>query len=80
MDSTLKSFLDMKKNLVLDTKLPSVKKQKTAVVKGPKTGPEVQHDTDPYRRFANSCIKDKPSKKDLVEKIEQFIQAEEAKL
>jgi Lon protease-like protein len=49
-------------------------------VKGPKTGPEVQHDADPYRRFANSCIKDKPSKKDLVEKIEQFIQAEEAKL
>jgi len=80
MDSGLKNFLDTKKNLVLDTKLPGVKKQKTQVVKPEKNMLEKPTESDPYRAFANSVVKDKPSKKDLIEKIEVFIQAEEAKL
>ena len=80
MDQGLKNFLNAGKNLVLDTKLEGAKKQKTAV---PKPGKEMLDrpvESDPYKRFAATCIKDKPSKKDLVEKLEQFIQAEEAKL
>ena len=80
MDSGLKNFLDAKKNLVLDTKIPGVKKQKTSVPKPGKEMLDKPLDADPFRRFAASAIKDKPSKKDLVEKLEQFIQAEEAKL
>jgi hypothetical protein len=80
MDAGLKNFLDLKKNLILDTKLPGLKKQKTQVVKPDKNDMHRPLDPDQYRAFANSVIKDKPSKKDLIEKIEVFIQAEEAKL
>ena len=37
-------------------------------------------ESDPYKRFASMAIKEKPAKKDLVEKMQQFITAEEAKL
>jgi hypothetical protein len=80
MDQNLKNFLEQKKNLILDTKIPAIRKQKTAV---PKPGKEMMDkpvEGDPYRRFANTVIKDKPSKKDLIEKIQSFIDAEEAKL
>jgi hypothetical protein len=80
MDSGLRNFLDTKKNLVLDTKLPAVRKQKTEVPKPPKEMMEKPIENDPYRKFANSCIKDKPSKKDIIEKIQSFIDAEEALL
>lgn len=80
MDQGLKNFLNAGKNLILDTKLEGAKKQKTAVPKPGKEMLDKPLDPDPYRRFAATYIKDKPSKKDLVEKLEQFIQAEEAKL
>ena len=80
MDTGLKNFLDTKKNLILDTKLPGKLKQKTQVVKPNKNDMHKPLDPDQYRAFANTVIKDKPSKKDLIEKIELFIQAEEAKL
>ena len=80
MDSGLKSFLDTKKNLVLDTKLPAVRKQKTEVPKVPKSMQERPIENDPYRKFANTVIKDKPTKKDIIEKIQSFIDAEEALL
>lgn len=80
MDSGLKHFLDTKKNLVLDTKLPAIRRQKTEVPKVPKEMMERPIENDPYRKFANSVIKDKPTKKDLIEKIQSFIDAEEAKL
>jgi len=80
MDTGLKNFLDAKRNLILDTKLPGVKKQKTQVVKPDKHMLERPLEKDEYKRFAETTIKDKPSKKDLIEKIELFIQAEEAKL
>ena len=79
MDANLKNFLEQKKNLIIDTKIPAIKKQKTAV---PKAGKDMDHpiENDPYKRFANSAIKDLPSKKDIIEKIQSFIEAEEAKL
>jgi len=80
MDSGLKHFLDTKKNLIMDTKLPAIRKQKTEVPKVPKHMQERDLDTDPYRRLANATIKELPSKKDLIEKFQQFIDAEEAKL
>ena len=80
MDSGLRNFLDTKKNLILDTKIPAIRKQKTEVPKPPKEMMEKPVENDPYRKFANSCIKDKPSKKDIIEKIESFITAAEALL
>jgi hypothetical protein len=80
MDATLKNFLQMKKNLILDTKLPAIRKQQTVVPKTPKGMMDKPLDADPYRRFATSAIKEKPSKKDIVEKIQSFIDAAEAML
>lgn len=79
MDANLKNFLEQKKNLVSDTKIPSTRKQKTTVPK-PGTAMDKPVDSDPYRRFASMAIKDKPSKKDLIEKVQQFIDAAEALL
>ena len=80
MDSGLRNFLETKKNLILDTKLPSIRKQKTEVPKVPKSMQERPIENDPYKKFANTVIKDKPTKKDIIEKIQSFIDAEEAKL
>ena len=80
MDANLKNFLEQKKNLIMDTKIPSAKKQKTVTVKPGKGNLDKPIETDPHRRFANMVIKDKPSKKDLVEKIQEFITSEEALL
>jgi hypothetical protein len=80
MDSVLKNFLEQKKCLVSDTKIPSTKKQSVVVPKPGKGMVDKPVEGDPYKRFANSVIKDKPSKKDLVEKIQAFITSEEAKL
>jgi hypothetical protein len=80
MDPTLKTFLDLKKSLVLDTKLPAISKQKSGVPKVPKHMMEKSLEADPYKRLANSVIKELPSKTDLIERFEQFITAEEAKL
>jgi hypothetical protein len=80
MDSNLKQFLDAKKNLVVNTKIPAIYKQKTAVPKPGKGMLDKPIENDPYRRFANMAIKDLPTKKDLVEKMQQFIEAAEALL
>ena len=79
MDANLKQFFDAKKSLITDTKIPAMHKQKTATPKPPKGMAEAL-DQDPFIRFAKSAIKEKPSKKDLIEKMEAFIAAEEAKL
>ena len=80
MDSVLKNFLEQKKNLIGDTKIPSTHKQKTIVPKPGKDMMDKPIDADPYKRLALMAIKEKPSKKYLVEKIQQFITSEEAKL
>lgn len=80
MDSGLKNFLDTKKNLILDTKIPGLRRQKTEVPKPSKEMMERPIENDPYRKFANTVIKDKPTKKDIIEKIESFITAAEALL
>jgi len=79
MDSNLKQFLESKKNLILDTKIPAIRKQKTEVPKPLKTM-DKPIDNDPYRRMVNMRIKDKPSKQDVVDKFQQFITAAEALL
>jgi len=79
MDGNLKNFFDAKKALILDTKIPAIHKQKSTTPKAPKGMTEAL-DQDPYKRFATSVIKDKPTKKDLIEKIQSFIDSEEAKL
>jgi hypothetical protein len=80
MDTTLKHFLESKKNLILDTKIPAVKKQKTEVPKPGKGMLQEPIENDPYKRMAKMIIKDLPSKKDVIEKFQSFITAEEAKL
>ena len=80
MDSVLKGFLEQKKCLVGDTKIPNTKKQKSIVPKVSKGMLNEPVECDPYKRFANSAIKEKPTKKDLVEKIQAFITSEESKL
>lgn len=80
MDSVLKNFLEQKKNLIGDTKIPSTHKQKTIVPKPGRDMLEKPIESDPYKRMAQSVIKEKPAKKDLVEKMQQFITSEEAKL
>ena len=80
MDQGLRNFISSQKSLVLDTKIPGSKKQKSTTPKAGKDMMERPLEADPYKRFANSVIKDLPSKKDLVEKIQQFIDSEEAKL
>jgi len=79
MDTTLKHFLESKKNLVMDTKIPAIKKQKTEVPKPLKTM-DKPIEMDPYRRMVSMIIKDKPSKQDVVDKFQQFITAAEALL
>ena len=78
MDPTLKSFFDTKKSLINDTKIPGSKKQSTKPPKGSQMNKPLEEDH--YKRFATSAIKDLPSKKDLVDKMQQFIDSEEAKL
>jgi hypothetical protein len=80
MDSVLKNFLEQKKNLVGDTKIPAIHKQKTIVPKPGKDMMDKHIESDPYKRLANMVIKEKPAKKDLVEKFQQFITAAEALL
>jgi len=79
MDATLKAFFDAKKSLINDTKIPGSKKQST---KPPKGSQDMNKpvEQDAYKRFALATIKDLPSKKDLVDKMQQFIDSEEAKL
>jgi len=77
MDATLKHFLEGKKNLIMDTKRRGDLKQKT---KTPKGHLEEPIESDPYKRFVTSVIKDKPSKKDLIEKMKVFIDAADAAL
>ena len=79
MDSTLKYFLDQGKALIKDTKTPRQKPTKTKEMKSP-GGLEAKVESDPHKRFSNSVIKDKPSKKDVVEKIQGFITQAEAEL
>jgi len=80
MDANLKNFLDQKKSIITDTKIPAVKKQKTETPKPGKGMMVESTESDPYKRLAMSVVKDLPSKKELIEKFEAFITAEEAKL
>ena len=79
MDATLKAFFDAKKSLINDTKIPGNKKQSTKAPKGSKEMNKPLEE-DHYKRFALATIKDLPNKKDLVEKMQQFIDSEESKL
>lgn len=80
MDANLKNFLDQKKSIIMDTKIPAIKKQKSETPKPGKGMLDGPTELDPYKRLATSVIKDLPTKKDLIEKFESFITAAEAVL
>jgi hypothetical protein len=80
MDANLKQFLESKKSIILDTKIPAIKKQSTTTPKPGKGMMDKPIESDPYKRLALNAIKDKPSKTDLIEKFQSFIEAEESKL
>ena len=79
MDQGLRNFMTSQKSLVLDTKIPGSKKQKSAVPKASEA-PDRSLDPDPFKRFAIKVVKDKLNKKEVVEHFEKFIQEAEAKL
>ena len=79
MDQGLRNFMNSQKSLVLDTKIASSKKQKSAVPKASEA-PDRSLDPDPFKRFAIKVVKDKLNKKEIVEHFEKFIQEAEAKL
>ena len=80
MDVNLKNFLEQKKQLVSDTKLPGSVKQKTVTVKPGKGMMDKPIESDPHKRMVRAIINDKPSKKDLIEKYQAFIESAEAEL
>lgn len=80
MDANLKNFLEQKKNLITDTKIPGAKKQKTMAVKPGKGMMDKPIESDPHKRMVKAIINDKPSKKDVIEKFQGFIEAAEAEL
>jgi len=79
MDQGLRNFISSQKSLVLDTKIPGSKKQKSAVPKASEA-PDRHLDPDPFKRFAIKVVKDKLNKKEVVEHFQKFIEEAEAKL
>lgn len=76
MDSTLKNFLASGKKLLGDTTTARAVDTK----KQPKSLSINDTETDPHRRFVKRVIREKPTKKELVKDLEQFIAAAEAQL
>lgn len=66
------------KRLLLDTKTPKQGKTESKELKGKEMPPPSQD--DPHVAFQKRCIREKLSKKEVVEYFVQFIQAAEAKL
>jgi hypothetical protein len=79
MDQGLRNFISSQKSLVLDTKIPGSKKQKSSPPKASEA-PDRNLEPDPFKRFANKVIKDKLNKKEVVEHFQKFIEEAEAKL
>lgn len=65
------------KRLLVDTKTPKDERTKSKMVKG--KDPEPVNE-DAHVAFQKRCIKEKPSKKEVVEYFKTFIEAAEAKL
>jgi len=79
MDQGLRNFISSQKSLVLDTKIPGSKKQKSAAPKASEA-PDRHLEADPFKRFAIKVVKDKLNKKEVVEHFQKFIEEAEAKL
>lgn len=78
MDSILKDFLTSGKAILADTKRPAVKNTKGGkVTKGEVLG---EMEQDPHRILIRRIIREKPSKKEVVEQFKRFIDAAEAAL
>lgn len=80
MDKHLQELFQSGKRLLLDTKTPKQAKAKTAAVKVKGAAAGGAAIDDPHTSFVRRCIRDKPSKKDVVEMFKTFIEAAEAKL
>lgn len=79
MDQGLRNFINSQRSLILDTKIPGSKKQKSAAPKASEA-PDRNLDPDPFKRFAIKVVKDKLNKKEVVEHFQKFIEEAEAKL
>ena len=75
-DQNFLQFLQSGKKILTDTKTPRRVEPKTKKLPPPKP----DEPTDPHDRFVKKCIKDKPSRKVLLEFFEDTIKSEEAKL
>ena len=69
-------FLQSGRKILTDTKTPRRAEPKTKKLAPPKP----EEPLDPHDRFVKKCIRDKPSKKVLLEFFEDTIKSEESKL
>ena len=76
MDDNFRNFLESGRKILLDTKTKRPKQPETKKLPPPKAeGPK-----DPRESFIKHCIREKPSKKYLLEFWETEIEKEESKL
>ena len=75
-DQNFLAFLQSGKKILTDTK--TARKSEPKTKKLPPPTPD--EPLDPHERFVKKCIRDKPSKKVLLEFFEDTIKSEEAKL
>ena len=75
-DPNFLSFLKSGKKILTDTTTPRKIEPKTKKL----PPPTPDEPLDPYERFVKKCIRDKPSKKVLLEFFEDMIKTEESKL
>lgn len=75
-DQNFLAFLQSGKKILTDTKTPRKSEPKTKKL----PAPTPDEPSDPHERFIKKCVRDKPSKKVLLEFFEDTIKSEEAKL
>ena len=77
-----KKFLESGRTLLVDTKLPSkmpAKKEKVSIAQVTGLGGPAGND-NPYDVFVRKAINEKMKPREVVEKLQKFIEIEEAKL
>lgn len=77
MDSTLKSFIESGRRLLVDTK-----QRKTAGPKKPNPSKDLVEptETDPFRAFVRRVISERPKKEEILKDIHRFIKSAEDSL
>ena len=84
MSDALKDFLASGKKLLNDTKTPRKAPEPANTKKGslpnPALGSGEPVERDPHKLFIRRVVKEKPSKKEVVEQFEKFIEQAESQL